>query len=66
MDLNDIWQENKRFVTLVDALYEAKTRLIASAAAAPAYLYVEGEGSFEFERTASRLEEMQGENWGRS
>ncbi len=60
------FNEAKRFVTLVDALYEAKTRLVASAAAAPAFLYVEGEGSFEFERTASRLEEMQAEGWGRS
>ena len=59
------FNEAKRFVTLIDALYEAKTRLVASAAAAPAYLYVEGEGSFEFERTASRLEEMQAEGWGR-
>jgi cell division protein ZapE len=54
----------KRFVTLVDALYEAGVRLICSAAAAPDYLYVEGEGSFEFARTASRLREMQSEGWG--
>ncbi len=58
------FNEAKRFVTLIDALYEAKIRLIASAAAEPEMLYVEGEGSFEFERTASRLREMQDENWG--
>lgn len=59
------FNEAKRFVTLVDTLYEARTRLICSAAAVPERLYVEGEGSFEFERTASRLREMQGENWGK-
>ncbi|MEJ6509050.1 MAG: cell division protein ZapE, partial [Octadecabacter sp.] len=41
-------------------------RLIASAAALPEMLYLEGEGVFEFERTASRLREMQGEDWGAS
>ena len=60
----DNFTEVKRFVTLVDALYEARVRLICSAAAAPEYLYREGEGSFEFERTASRLREMQAEGWG--
>lgn len=58
------FNEAKRFVTLIDALYEAKVRLICSAAAEPEMLYVEGEGSFEFERTASRLREMQGADWG--
>ncbi|MFC3228272.1 cell division protein ZapE [Marinibaculum pumilum] len=50
--------EAKRFVTLVDTLYEAKVRLVASAAAEPAALYPSGDGSFEFQRTVSRLEEM--------
>jgi cell division protein ZapE len=58
------FNEAKRFVTLIDALYEARVRLICSAAAAPEMLYVEGEGTFEFERTASRLREMQAEGWG--
>ena len=57
------FNEAKRFVTLIDALYEAKVRLIASAASEPERLYVEGEGTFEFERTASRLREMQSADW---
>lgn len=60
------YNEAKRFVTLVDALYEARTRLIASAADIPDRLYNEGEGAFEFERTASRLHEMQEAEWGRA
>lgn len=59
------YNEAKRFVTLIDALYEAKVRLIASGADEPEQLYNEGEGSFEFERTASRLREMQDADWGR-
>ncbi len=58
------YNEAKRFVTLIDALYEARVRLIASAAEAPERLYIEGEGAFEFERTASRLREMQAADWG--
>jgi len=55
--------EAKRFVTLIDALYEARVQFIASAAAQPEALYPKGAGSFEFERTASRLREMQAESW---
>ena len=58
------FNEAKRFVTLIDTLYEGRVRLIASAAAVPEMLYLEGEGVFEFERTASRLREMQGSDWG--
>ncbi|MEM8629867.1 MAG: cell division protein ZapE [Pseudomonadota bacterium] len=57
------YNEARRFVTLIDALYEAKTRLIMSAADQPESLYLEGEGTFEFERTASRLREMQAADW---
>ncbi|WP_233545036.1 cell division protein ZapE [Pseudooceanicola sediminis] len=58
------FNEAKRFVTLIDALYEARVRLICSAASDPETLYLEGEGVFEFERTASRLREMQDQSWG--
>lgn len=57
--------EAKRFVTLIDALYEAGIKLLASAAAEPEKLYTEGSGAFEFERTASRLREMQSSDWGK-
>ncbi|SMX22378.1 cell division protein ZapE [Boseongicola aestuarii] len=57
------YNQARRFVTLIDALYEARIRLIATAADTPENLYIEGEGSFEFERTASRLREMQSAEW---
>ena len=57
------FNEAKRFVTLIDALYEAKVRLICSAADQPESLYIEGDGAFEFERTASRLREMMSDDW---
>ncbi|PWE18240.1 cell division protein ZapE [Marinicauda salina] len=50
--------EAARFVTLIDALYEVKTKLVMSADAEPDDLYREGDGAFEFQRTASRLMEM--------
>ena len=51
--------EAARFVTLIDALYEHNVKLIATADAEPSELYEAGDGRFEFERTVSRLMEMQ-------
>ncbi len=55
--------EAKRFVTLIDALYEHRCKLVMSAEAAPDALYAAGDGSFEFARTASRLHEMQSRDY---
>jgi cell division protein ZapE len=55
--------EAKRFVTLIDALYEHKVKLLVTAAAPPERIYAQGDGSFEFQRTVSRLMEMQSANW---
>lgn len=55
--------EAKRFIKLIDVLYEHKTKLICSAEAAPQSLYNRTQGAVEFERTASRLEEMQSERY---
>jgi len=54
----DMRNEASRFVTLIDALYEHKVKLLAAADAEPGRLYPSGDGSFEFQRTVSRLEEM--------
>ncbi|MBP7242692.1 AFG1/ZapE family ATPase, partial [Amaricoccus sp.] len=48
----------------IDALYEARVRLIASAETAPEALYGDGPGAFEFARTVSRLAEMGSADWG--
>ncbi len=55
--------EAKRFVTLIDALYEHKVKLICTAEVPAQELYTSGEGSFEFERTVSRLIDMQSESY---
>ena len=55
--------EARRFVTLIDTLYEAKVKLICTAATAPEALYSDGDGSFEFQRTVSRLAEMGSQHW---
>ena len=53
----------KRFVTLIDALYETRTKVVMSAAVDPDALYEKGDGAFEFERTVSRLMEMRTEEY---
>ena len=53
----------KRFTTLIETLYEQRTKLVCSAAAPPDQLYVEGDGAAIFTRVTSRLEEMQSEDY---
>ena len=55
--------EARRFNILIDALYEARTLVIASAEAPPDEIYITGDGTFEFQRTVSRLTEMQSEDY---
>ena len=61
----DTRNEAKRFILLVDTLYDNRIRLVASAEAEPEALYAgtTGTEAFEFSRTASRLTEMQSEKW---
>jgi len=59
----DLFDEAKRFETLIDALYEHKVMFICSAEVSPVELYKKGEGAFEFQRTVSRLMEMQSVNY---
>ncbi|MGZ3272675.1 MAG: AFG1/ZapE family ATPase, partial [Caulobacteraceae bacterium] len=55
--------EARRLVTLIDELYEAQAKLVVLAEAEPDDLYPAGDGAFEFERTASRLQEMRSAAW---
>jgi cell division protein ZapE len=57
--------EAKRFILLVDTLYDGAVKLVASAEAEPDGLF-QGNGSFEafeFRRTASRLHEMRSSDY---
>jgi cell division protein ZapE len=55
--------EARRLVTFIDACYEQKSKVICSADGSPDDLYVKGVGEFEFKRCASRLIEMQAEDY---
>jgi len=60
---DDRRNEAKRFMTLIDALYEHKVNVVVAADGPPEKLYPEGRHAFEFERTVSRLMEMQSEDY---
>ncbi len=53
----------RRFINLIDAIYDTRTKLICSAAVEPAGLYTAGDGALDFERTVSRLMEMGSEGY---
>jgi len=51
--------EARRFINLVDTFYDNGVKLVVSAAASPDHIYIKGRERFEFDRTVSRLLEMQ-------
>ncbi len=55
--------EARRFINLIDAIYDTRTKFVCSADGPPEALYKTGDGAFEFERTASRLIEMQSDDY---
>jgi cell division protein ZapE len=59
----EMYNEAKRFMLLIDTLYDEGIELVCSAEVGPFELYPEGEGAQAFRRTASRLSEMQSLAW---
>ena len=60
---SDNYDKARRFIVLIDTLYDQRVKLLASADAMPDKLYQRGENARMFERTVSRLDEMQSVDW---